>query len=160
MPQGFGIRLFVACCNNSCAEQAVSNAVSCATPGHTIIDDICVHGSILPDLANLYPSVSFENGESCLDRRDALHTEKAGKCLVGYDNGVVVPDPRGQQVHHGRCLGSFRDEGCPSLMRGPLCLNPVSPCPAILWNHLFHCLPRAKLMAIFAKLLAIIDGVF
>jgi hypothetical protein len=45
-------------------------------------------------------------------------------------------------------------------MRGLLCLNPVSPCPAILWNHLFHCLPQAKSLAIFDNCLAIIDGVF
>lgn len=160
MPQSFGIRLFVACCNNGCAEQTVSNAVACTTPGHTIIDDVCVHGPILSDLPNLYPSVSFENGESCLDCRDALHAEKAGKGLVGNDDGVVVPDPRRQQVHHCRRFGSFRDEGCPSLMRGPLCLNPVSSCAAVLWDYLLHCLPQARFLAIFASNLAIITGNF
>ena len=160
MPQGFGVRLFVACCNNSCAKQAVSNAVACTTPGYTVIDDVCVHGPILPDLANLYPSVSFENGKSCLDCRNTLHAEKAGKGLVGDDNGVVVPDPSRQQVHHCRRFGSFRDEGCPSLMRSPLCLNPVSSCAAVLWDYLLHCLPLARFLAIFANVLVIIVDYF
>ena len=156
MPQGFSIRLFVARCNNGCAEQAVSNAVARATPSHSVIDDICVHSPILSDLANLYPSVSFENGESCLDCRDALHAEKAGKGLVGDDDGVVVPDPRRQQVHDRRRFWSFRDESCPSLMRSALCLNPVSSCSAVLLDYLLHCLPQARFLTIFANSMAII----
>lgn len=82
MPQGFCIRLFIARCNDGCTEQAVSNAVACTTPSHPVIDDVCVHGSVLPYLTDLYPSVSFEDGESCLDCCDAFHAEKAGKGLV------------------------------------------------------------------------------
>ena len=156
MPQGFGIRLFIARCNNGCAKQAVSNAVARPTPSHSVIDDICVHGPVLPDLANLYPSVSFENGESCLDCRDTLHAEKAGKGLVGDDDSVVVSNPCRQQVHHRRRFWSFRDESCPSLMRGALCLNPVSSCSAVLLDYLLHCLPQASFLTIFANLMAII----
>ena len=82
LERSFGVRLFVARCNNSCAEQAVSNAVARATPRYPVIDDVCVHGSVLPYLTDLYPSVSFEDGESCLDCCDAFHAEKAGKGLV------------------------------------------------------------------------------
>ena len=114
----------------------------------------------MPNLADLYPSVSFEDGKGCLDRRDALHAEKACKGLVGNDDGIVVPDPRRQQVHHRRCLGSFRDEGRPSFMRGSLCLNPVSAGTTVLWEYVLHCLPLARFLAILANYLMIITSNF
>jgi hypothetical protein len=158
--QGFCVWLFVARCNDSCAKEAISNAIARTTPSHAVIDDIGVHGPILPNLANLYPSVSFENGEGCFDRCDALHTKKAGKGFVGYNDGIILPDPCRQQVHYRRRFWSFCDESCPSLMRGAFCLNPVSSCVAVLLNYLLHCLPQAKFLAISANLAAIITGDF
>lgn len=160
MAQGFCIRLFVTCCNDGCAKEAVTNAVACTTPSHSVIDDIGVHGPILPNLANLYPSVCFENGESCFDRCDALHAKKAGKSFVGYNDGIVLSDSCRQQVHHRRRFWSFRDESCPSLMRGAFCLNPVSSCVAVLLNYLLHCLPQAKFLTISVNPVAIITGDF
>ena len=68
------VRLFLIGDDHSGGKQAVADAVTLAAPCYAIIDDVRVHGAVLPDLADFNPAVLNQHVNCPLDgSAAALH---------------------------------------------------------------------------------------